>query len=713
MSIAEPLHYPKTETVEQFDIYESSGGKQVKVADPYRWLEEDVRESDRVAAWVAQQQTLTTTYLENLSEREAFRERLTELWDYERQSAPSRFGKPNESPVRYTYRRNDGLQNQSVVYLTNSPEEEGRVLLDPNQWSKEGTVSLSSFSVSRDGKTLAYGKSSSGSDWKTIYLMDVDTGKHLEDTIEWVRFGGVSWTPDGNGFFYSRYPEPEEGEQYQASAEGQMICYHKLGSSQSEDLVYYRDPEHPDRTGYIVNSEEGNYRFLIVGQGTDNQHQLYYQTTETVADQADPFGSWIPLVDDFDNIFSPVAVVGDTVYLETDFEAPLYRIVKFNLSQGADKPFRERITEVIAERKSPIRSVSFVQDRFFVSYLEDVAASVRIFSAEGEESGVVELPGVGSVSGFSGWRDSEELFYTYTSYDSPPTSYRYEVATGKSTKLFQPKINIDLEQFVARREFYTSKDGTKVPIFLLHRKDIKLDGKNPTLLYGYGGFSISLTPGFSSSRLAWVERGGVFALANLRGGGEYGEDWHQAGKILNKQNVFDDFIAAAEWLFEQKITSSEHLGIQGGSNGGLLVGAVMTQRPDLFAACMPSVGVMDMLRFHRFTAGQFWRAEYGSADNPEEFGTLFSYSPYHNIKSGVNYPPTLVITADTDDRVVPMHSFKFAAALQAAQMQDSGGENPLLIRIESSAGHGAGTPISKRIEQAADVWAFLWEHTKR
>ncbi len=713
MSIAEQFDYPKTETVDQVDTYKSTDGKEVKVADPYRWLEEDVRESDRVAAWVAEQQTLTTSYLNRLSEREAFQERLTELWDYERQSAPSRFGKPDECPVRYTYSRNDGLQDQSVVYLTDSPEEKGRVLLDPNNWSEDGTVALTSFSVSRDGKTLAYGKSSSGSDWKTIYLMDVDSGEHLEDKINWVRFGGVRWAPDGKGFFYSRYPEPEEGQQYQASAENQMICYHKLGTSQAEDLVYYQDPEHPDRTAGVINTEEGKYRLLTVGQGTDHQHQLFYQTADTVADQDNPLGSWIPLVEDFDNMFSPVAVVGDVMYFETDFDALRYRLVKIDLSEKSIRPFRERLVEVIPERDAPIRSISLIQDQFFVTYLEDVAASVRIFSLDGEETGSVELPGVGSVGGFGGWRDSEELFYTYTSYDSPPTSYRYEVATGKSTKLFQPNIKADLDQITVRREFFTSKDGTKVPIFLLHRKDLKLDGKNPTLLYGYGGFSISLTPGFSSSRLAWVERGGVFALANLRGGGEYGEEWHLAGKIHKKQNVFDDFIAAAEWLIDEKITSSKHLGIQGGSNGGLLVGAVMTQRPDLYNACLPSVGVMDMLRFHRFTAGQFWRAEYGSADEPDEFPTLHAYSPYHNVQDGVAYPPTMVMTADTDDRVVPMHSFKFAAALQAAQQKGDAGENPLLIRIESSAGHGAGTPVSKRIEQAADVWAFLWEQTKR
>lgn len=713
MSIAEQFDYPKTETVDQIDTYQSIDGKEVQVADPYRWLEEDVRESDRVAAWVAQQQTLTTSYLNRLSERDAFRERLTELWDYERQSAPSRFGKPGESPVRYTYSRNDGLQDQSVVYLTDSPEEKGRVLLDPNKWSEDGTVALTSFSVSRDGKTLAYGKSSSGSDWKTIYLMDVDSGEHLQDTINWVRFGGVQWTPDGKGFFYSRYPEPEEGQQYQASAENQMICFHELGTSQAEDLIYYQDPKYPDRTAGVINTEEGKYRLLTVGQGTDHQHQLFYQTADVVADQDNPFGSWTPLVEDFDNMFYPVAVAGDIIYFETDFEALRYRLVKIDLSEKSNLPFRERLVEVIPERDAPIRSISLIQDQFFVTYLEDVAASVRIFSLDGKEIGSVDLPGVGSVGGFGGWRDSEELFYTYTSYDSPPTSYRYEVATGQSTKLFQPNIKADLDQITVRREFFTSKDGTKVPIFLLHRKDLKLDGKNPTLLYGYGGFSISLTPGFSSSRLAWVERGGVFALANLRGGGEYGEEWHLAGKIHKKQNVFDDFIAAAEWLIDEKITNSKHLGIQGGSNGGLLVGAVMTQRPDLYKACLPSVGVMDMLRFHRFTAGQFWRAEYGSADVPDEFPTLHAYSPYHNVQEGVAYPPTMVMTADTDDRVVPMHSFKFAAALQAAQQKGDAGENPLLIRIESSAGHGAGTPISKRIEQSADVWAFLWEQTKR
>lgn len=703
--------YPETSRGDQLDVYKNQAGESVEVADPYRWLEEDVRESDRVAAWVAQQQAFTEAYLEQLPERESFRQRLEELWNYERRSAPARFGKPGESPTRYTYRRNDGLQNQAVLFLTESPTQEGRVLIDPNEWSGDGTSALASYSSSPNGKLLAYLRSESGSDWRTIHLLDMDTGKELEEVVRWVRFGGVQWDNENAGFYYSRYPEPEEGEKYQASAKNQMICYHKLGTEQIDDLIIYQDPEHADRTASVSVTEEGNYLLLQIGQGTDPQNQLYFRKVDEPVDpKAKGLAAWKPLVADFDNTFSPTAVVGDQLYLYTDFKAPQYRIVRFDLGSQLDQSFREQLIEVIPEREATLEGASLLDEKFYASYLEDVAAAVLIYSADGAELGRVELPGVGSVGGFGGWRNAKETFYTYTSYDAPPTTYRYDLTNGQSTMLFQPDVGVDLSELVVKREFYSSKDGTKIPIFLMHRQGIKLDGNNPTLLYAYGGFTVSLTPGYSASRLAWVERGGVVAIANLRGGGEYGEAWHEAGKLDKKQNVFDDFIAAAEWLDEQGIADSAHLGIQGGSNGGLLVGAVMTQRPELFSACLPAVGVMDMLRFHRFTAGQFWRDEYGSADDPEMFSYLLGYSPYHNVRPNVDYPPTLVTTADTDDRVVPMHSFKFAAALQQAQTESKVGENPLLIRIETSAGHGAGKPISKRIEEAADIWAFLWQH---
>jgi prolyl oligopeptidase len=704
MPIARAVEYPVTAREEVIDKYQGPGGRTIEVTDPYRWLEADVRESDRVAGWVAQQQAVTEAYLAALPEREAFAKRLTELWNYERRSTPSRFGKPGMSPDRFVYTKNDGLQNQSVLYIADSAEDEGRVLIDPNTWSEDGTVALAGMSASYDGKLLAYQRSEAGSDWRVIRVMDVETGKELDDELRWVKFGGVQWTPDGKGFYYSRYPEPEEGAAYQASALNRKLCYHKLGDPQEKDVVIYENPEHPDWSAGLWVSEDGEWLVVAESRGTDHQNRLYARRADAEG------GAWTPLVQDFENEFNPIASEGSRLYLVTDQNAPQRRVVSFDLQRASDVVFRDTLVEVVPESAATLESASMVGGVVFTSYLEDVAAVVKRYSPRGEPLGQVELPGVGAVYGFGGWQDEKETFYTYTSYDAPPTNYRYDIATGQSELLFQPNVGVDFSQFTVRREFYTSKDGTRIPIFLTHRKDLKLDGTNPTLLYGYGGFTISMTPGYSASRMAWVEKGGVLAVANLRGGGEYGEPWHDAGKLKNKQNVFDDFIAAAEWLIAEKITSPQHLAIQGGSNGGLLVGAVMTQRPDLFGAALPAVGVMDMLRFHTFTAGQFWRDEFGSADDPEMVEYLRGYSPYHNIKQGVAYPATLVTTADTDDRVVPMHSFKFAAALQEAQQADGGGDNPLLIRIESRAGHGAGTPTKKLIEQAADLWAFLWEH---
>ena len=688
MTATPQLDYPETERIEHVDVYHG-----VEVADPYRWLEEDVRESSRVADWVAIQQAVTNDYLQSLPERKAFEQRLTDLWNFERRSSLRRIGEGDN--VRYLYKRNDGLQNQSVLYITDDPHFDGEVLIDPNSWSDDGTAALTDYEASYDGRYLAYLRSEAGSDWRKIYVLDLETSELLKDRLAWVKFSGVSWMPDGSGFYYNRYPEPEEGHEFQGAALNSLTCFHRLGTDQSEDEVVYRNEEHPDWRGYSWPTDDGRYLLLYVSAGTDNKNQLYYRPLN--ADSKE----WRALIEDFDNEFLPIGSEEDRLYLVTDYEAPRRRIVAMKL----DTPGRDSLIEVVTQSDATLESANYFGSKIIAQYLEDVAAAVRVYSPAGERLGEISFPGFGSANGFRGRQDTPEVFFTYTSYDAPPTTFRYEIASGKTEPLFQPKVDLDLTQFTVRRDFYESKDGTRIPIFLLHRKGMKLDGNNPTLLYGYGGFTISLTPYYSPSRLAWVERGGVFALANLRGGGEYGEAWHEAGKVLNKQNVFDDFIAAAEWLTEEKVTSPEHLAIQGGSNGGLLVGAVMTQRPDLFAAVTPSVAVMDMLRFHNFTAGQFWRDEYGSSDDPEHFEFLRTYSPYHNIKPGVEYPATLITTADTDDRVVPMHSFKFAAALQHAHKGDA----PVMIRIETRAGHGASTPTRKRIEEAADVWAFLWE----
>ncbi|MEO0530027.1 MAG: prolyl oligopeptidase family serine peptidase, partial [Planctomycetota bacterium] len=592
---ADAVEYPTTEREPVVDNYTGPNGKTIEVTDPYRWLEDDVRESDRVAAWVAQQQAVSEAYLAALPEHDAFEERLTELWNYERRWTPRRVGRPGVSPARYTYPKNDGLQNQSVIYLTDDPAEDGRVLIDPNEWSEDGTVALAGYSASHDGKLLAYLRSEAGSDWRTIRVLDIDPGELLEDTLRWVKFGGVQWTPDGDGFYYARYPEPEEGEAFQAASLNRKVCYHRLGTPQSDDRVVYEDPEHPDRIPVAWLSEDGRWLVLLVYQGTDNQNQMLVRRAD------DTNGEWTTLVDDFDDEFAPLACVGDRLLLKTDYLAPKRRVVACDLLAADGESFRAELTEVIPESEGTLESASLVGGELFADYLEDVATVVRRYSPEGEALGPVELPGVGSVYGFGGWQDADETFYTYTSFDSPPTTYRYDIATGESQQLFQPDLGVDLSQLTVRQVFFESKDGTRVPMFLTHRKGLDLNGKNPTLLYGYGGFTISLTPSYSAARTAWVERGGVFAVANLRGGGEYGEPWHEAGKLDEKQNVFDDFIAAAEWLIDEKITSPEHLAIQGGSNGGLLVGAVMTQRPDLFGACLPGVGVLDMLRFHKFT----------------------------------------------------------------------------------------------------------------
>lgn len=676
------LVYPTTKTVDQVDDFHGTS-----VEDPYRWLEDDVRESEDVAAWVAAQNKLTFDYLKKIPGRDAVEKRITELWNYEKISAPSKEG------GRYYFFRNDGLQNQSVLYMQESLDAEPEILIDPNSWSKDGTVALSGTEMSDDGRYAAYGIQDGGSDWRTWRIMEIESRQLLDDELKWIKFSGIAWTPDSKGFYYSRYDEPQEGAEFQSLNLNQKVFYHVVGTPQSEDRLVYERPDEPEWGFNAEVSEDGNYLILTVWKGTDDRYRVYTQ------DLKDADAKPVALIDNFEYEYSFVGNEGSLLMFQTNLDAPLRRIIGIDLK----KPDPENWIEIVPETKDTLTSAGIVGNMIVGRYLKDARTQVRLYSMQGKFVRDVEFPGIGSASGFGGKREDTETFYSFSSFATPPSTYRYDMQTGTSTLLRQAAVKFNPGDYETKQIFYTSKDGTKVPMFICHRRGLKLDGTNPTLLYGYGGFNISLLPRFSVSRLSWMEMGGVFAMANLRGGGEYGEPWHKAGTKLQKQNVFDDFIAAAEWLIDSKYTSPKKLAIQGGSNGGLLVGACLTQRPDLYGACLPAVGVMDMLRFHQFTAGRFWTDDYGCADNPEEFAALVKYSPYHNLKGGVQYPATLVTTADTDDRVVPGHSFKFAAQLQASQS----GTAPTLIRIETRAGHGSGKPTAKIIEEVADQWAFL------
>ncbi len=708
--------YPETRRVEQVDTLHG-----VQVADPYRWLEADVRESPEVAEWVAKQNEAAREYLDAIPQRPQIARRLTELYNYARYSAPT------EEGGQYFFLKNDGLQDQAVLFVADTYAGEGRVLLDPNTWSSDGTVSLGSYAPSPDGKLLAYAQSEAGSDWQQIYVVDVATGKEQTDHLKWARFSDVDWARDGSGFYYTRYPEPEAGELYQSVALNQMVYFHQLGDEQAADRLVYRNEEHPDWSFGPILTDDGKYLLLGIYRSTDPQNQVLMRETSAPADS-----EWTELVGDFENEFSFVGNEGGKFFFITDLDAPAKRVVAMDVGQ----PGRDHLTEVVPAGDGTIDGASIFGQRMIVQSLVDVLPHVRLFDLAGKPLGEIKLPGIGTVAGFGGRQDSDETFYIFTSYNTPTDIYRYDIPTDKSELVRRPQVPFNPDDFVVEQVFYESKDGTKIPMMLAYKKDKKdavtqaegagdsaaqngvedaparearpAGGPRPTLLYGYGGYSITISPAFSPDYIAWMELGGVVAVANLRGGGEYGEDWHLAGKNLKKQNVFDDFIAAGEWLIAENRTTRDQLSIMGGSNGGLLVGAVMVQRPELFGACIPIVGVMDMLRFQMFTAGQFWRDEFGDPDDAAEFKNLLAYSPYHNIKEGVEYPATMVMTADTDDRVVPMHSFKFAAALQRAQAGDA----PILLRIETRAGHGRGTPVSKLIENAADKWAFLVKNLK-
>jgi prolyl oligopeptidase len=675
-----PLTYPQPRRSDQVDDYHGT-----KVADPYRWLEDT--DSAETHAWVEAENKLTFGYLEQLPYRQAIHDRLTKLWNYERFSVPSQHG------GRYFFYHNTGLQQQDVVLVADSLNAEPRVLLDPNTLSTDGTVALAGSAVSDDGKLVTYGLATSGSDWTEWHVRDVDTGKELSDDIKWVKFSGASWTKDNKGFFYSRYAEPKGAAMRDANY-FQKLYYHRLGTAQSEDKLIYERPDMKEMMfGGGDVTDDGHYLIIHVTQDTSSKNRVYYK------DLTQPDSPIVKLLDDFDAQYSFIDNDGPIFWFHTDLDAPRGRVIAIDTRH----PERTNWKTVVAQGADKLQAANVVDNLFLLEYLKDARTEVRVHDLTGKFLRNVDLPGIGTAVGFGGKRTDKETFYAFTSFISPTTVYRYDPEAGKSAIYHQPKVDFDASRYETKQVFYASKDGTRVPMFLTYKKGLKLDGQNPVLLYAYGGFDVNLTPAFSVPNIVWLEMGGVYAQPNLRGGGEYGEEWHQAGMKLKKQNVFDDFIAAAEWLIANKYTSTPKLAIRGGSNGGLLIGACLTQRPDLFGATLPEVGVMDMLRFHKFTIGWAWTSDYGSSDNPEEFKALYAYSPLHNLKPGTKYPPTLIATSDHDDRVVPGHSFKFAATMQA----DQAGPAPVLIRIETKAGHGAGKSITKLIDEFSDTWSFL------
>jgi prolyl oligopeptidase len=679
------ITYPKTQRVDHVDEYHGT-----KVADPYRWLEQDARTSKEVADWVAAENEVTFDYLRSIPEREVIKKRLTELWDY------AKFQPPFTVAGRYCFMKNDGLQNQYVMYMTDSLTDGStpKVLFDPNTWSKDGTLALAGTSFSDDGRYVAYSIAEAGSDWRTIKIRDIELDADMPDEIKWIKFGGATWTLDNKGFFYGRYDQPiENGGEFHAVNKFQKLYYHRLGTSQSSDILVHHNAAEPDWAFGPAVTEDGRYLIITVSKGTNDKYRILYK------DLQEPYGLANELIDNFDAEYSFIANDGPVFYFKTDLNAPRGKVIAIDTRKPAEGNWKE----IIPQSDDVLQGIGCAGNLFVAAYLHDASTTVRIFEMNGQRVRDVQFPTIGTAGGFGGKRTDTETFYAFSSFAVPPSIYRYDLITGQSTLLQQAKVDFNPSDYETKQVFYSSKDGTKVPMFICHRRGLKLDANNPTLLYGYGGFNIPLTPTFSISRLGWMEMGGVFAMPNLRGGGEYGEDWHKAGTKLNKQNVFDDFIAAAEWLIENKYTNPEKLAIQGGSNGGLLVGACMTQRPDLFGACLPAVGVMDMLRFPEVTIGRYWCDDCGTPTNADEFKALRAYSPYHNLTPGTAYPATMITTADTDDRVVPGHSFKFAAALQQSHV----GDKPVLIRIETRAGHGAGKPTEKVIEEVADQWAFL------
>jgi len=691
-AVSQPLEYPKAKKTDVVDDYFG-----VKVPDPYRWLEDT--DSPETIAWVKAQVAFTSAYLEKLPDREPFKQRLTKLLNYERYTAPSWQGH------RYLYRKNDGLQNQSVIYTLTELSGTPKVLLDPNQLASDGTIAVTSTEVSDDSRLLAYGIAASGSDWNEVRVRSIDTEQDLPDVIKWVKFSEPSWTKDSKGFFYAKFPEPKASEnQTFAKLANQRMYYHRLGDPTDKDQLIYERPDDPDLSSSGAVSHDGRYLFVQVNKGTDERNLLYFKELgDPMAPKIDaPFQT---IIDKFEAQLQVVGSVGSRLFVVTDLGAPRYKIIEIDLTN----PSRDHWKEIIPESKDLLEEAELAGGKLVVKYLVDAKNQLFVFDLDGNKVTEIALPALGTVGTLSGDPDRPELFYMFTSFLYPATIYRYDVSTGQNEVFKKPNVDFNADEYETKQIFYRSKDGTKIPMFIVNKKGIKLDGNNPVYLTGYGGFNISITPSFSASYLSWIEKGGVFALPNLRGGGEYGREWHEAGMKEHKQNVFDDFIAAAETLIDKKYSSAGKIAIVGGSNGGLLVGAALTQRPDLFGAAVPEVGVLDMLRFQKFTIGWAWQSDYGSSETRDGFQYLIKYSPLHNIKINSCYPSTLVTTGDHDDRVVPGHSFKFAATLQAAQACT----NPVLIRIETKAGHGSGKPITKVIEEQADVLAFMWDAIDR
>ena len=691
---ASPWNYPAARVSPQVDDLHGTG-----VADPYRWLESI--DSPETRAWVEGENAVTFAYLDTIEERKAIQDRLAKLWNFER------YGTPWEEGGRWFWSKNDGLQNQSVYYWSDKLDGEPKVLLDPNTLSADGTTAVGDMAISHDGKLLAYSLSDAGSDWKRYLVRDIATGQDRADKIEWSKFTGLSWSTDNKGFFYGAYDAPKAGDEFEQVNKNQKLYYHKLGSAQKSDKLVYADPEHPDWQFNGDVSEDGKFLIIDVSVGTDVRNMLYFASVEKDGKLASPV---VKLIDELEATYTFLGNVGTEFYLFTNLDAPRGRIVKIDVGVHLDAAMHKSagavsaVTEVVPQSEHTLQSVTFTGGRLFATYMVDAKNQVDVFDLAGKHERTIALPEpIATTYGFGGKHDAKQTFYGLMSFTRPYTIYRYDIASGQSEVWREPKLEFDASRYETKQVFYTSKDGTKVPMFLVHKKGLQPTGDAPTYLYAYGGFNISLTPRFSVPDLVWLEMGGVYAQPNLRGGGEYGEAWHEAGTKLNKQNVFDDFIAAGQWLIDNGWTNTEKLAIGGRSNGGLLVGAAMTQRPDLFGAVLAGVGVMDMLRFHKFTIGWAWVSDYGSADDPDQFEALHAYSPYHNVKEGTEYPATLVYTADHDDRVVPSHSYKFAARLQAAHA----GADPVMIRIDTKAGHGAGKPTAKQIEEWADLWGFL------